>query len=58
MLSAPFLLLAQTGIFGPGPKQESVSAIADLGSFGRVVLPIAATVVLGVVIGVVIVLLP
>jgi len=56
VLSAPFLLLAQTGVFGPNAKQESDTAIADLGSFGRVVLPVAATVFLGVIIGALIVL--
>ena len=55
IVSAPFMLLAHTGLFGSQAKQDSETAIEDLDGLIRVFVPIAILVLVGIMIGAVIV---
>ncbi len=57
ILSAPFLFLMRSGLFGRDAREQADIALGDWAAYGRLVLPVLATIVVGVVIGVVVVVL-
>jgi hypothetical protein len=53
LISMPLLLLSLSGLFGPQAREEAQVAAGDLAAYGRFILPLAAVVGTGVVLGVI-----
>jgi hypothetical protein len=53
LFSMPMLLLSLSGLFGPQARDEAELAAGDLAGYGRIVLPLAAVVVIGILAGVI-----
>jgi hypothetical protein len=54
LVSAPFLFLARTGLFGKEARDGSEAALSDWAAYGKVLLSVLATIAVGVAVGVVI----
>ncbi len=57
VLSTPFLFIARSGLFGRDAREESDIALGDWAAYAHLFLPALATILVGVVLGVVVVVL-